>query len=842
MWLVEILILYRARMKARQFRLQELAAVCGISVGVALLFASQVASTSLDSSVRQLTKQIVGSTQYQLDARGPSGFSESLVRQVRSLPGVQEALPLLEQEATIRGPKGQASIDLIGADARFAHIGGPLLRRFSAKQLEHQRAIALPAPIAQQIGVGSLQTATFQIGAHVVQILLGTTLGEGDIGGGLIHSQIALAPVKYAQQLTDMGDRISRIFVKVQPGRDAEAHDALQRVASTDHLNLEPADFDADLFAVASAPAQQGEGLFSAISAFVGFLFAFCAMLLTVPQRRKLIQEARRRGATRTATVLTLMFDATVIGVLACLIGLALGDWLSIHLFHADPGYLSFAFPVGSQRIVTWPTILIAVGGGLAAAYVGVLAPVQDLLTRPLKSAAVVKPRSHRWPVIRIVVGVACLAATTLILLIRPQAAVAGNFTLLAALLVLLPSLFNLIFIAFDRLQRYSHAASPMLAVGELRDPLTRVRSLAVAATGAIAVFGAVSVSGAQHNLQNGLDKTAAEWNRVTNIWISPSGIDNTLGTTAFPVSVASKLTALPGIKAVTIYRGSFLTIGNRRAWVIAPPRSSPHPIPAGQLTDGNLQAATQHLQGHGWAVVSEAIARQLHLHLGGVFTLPAPHPTVIRVAGLSTNGGWPPGAIVMNAQDYAQAWGSSAASALNISIDSGVTPQAIRAEVIRALGPESGLAVQTSVERETQWKTVSRQGLDRLSQIARLVRLAAIIAMAGVMWSLIWQRRERISAIKSQGYSRGQLWRSLLWESAILLGSGCSIGALFGVFGELVISHALATVTGFPITIDAETRLAISNFAIVSLSALAILALPGYLAVRIRATHVKPA
>ena len=50
------------------------------------------------------------------------------------------------------------------------------------------------------------------------------------------------------------------------------------------------------------------------------------------------------------------------------------------------------------------------------------------------------------------------------------------------------------------------------------------MRSLAVAATGAIAVFGSVAITGAQHNLQNGLDRTAYEWNHVSDLWVSPVG------------------------------------------------------------------------------------------------------------------------------------------------------------------------------------------------------------------------------------------------------------------------------------------------------------------------------
>ena len=675
----------------------------------------------------------------------------------------------------------------------------------------------------------------------MVRTILGVTLQEADVGA-LVHSQVAIAPVAYAQRVGGMPGRVTRVFVQVRPGRHAEVRAGLARLATAQHLNLEPADFDATLFAVASAPAQQGESLFSAVSAIVGFLFALGAMLLTVPERRRMIEAMRRRGATRTMTVQALMFDALVIGVLACALGLLSGEVLSIEAFHSQPGYLSFAFPVGSQRVVTWPTVALAVGAGLLAAFVGVMAPLRAILARPLRFSAASERSPRSWTVFCVVVGTVCLAITTLILLLRPQAAVAGNFTLIVALLALLPLLFDGIVAVFTRVQRYFHAASTVLALEELQDPQTRVRSLAVAATGAIAVFGSVAVAGAQHNLQSGLNRTAYEWNHVTDLWVSPSGVEDTLATTPFPASIAARLTRLSAVRSVGIYRGSFLNVGDRRAWVIAPPRSSPQLIPSGQLSAGGMTEANARLRAHGWAVVSEAIAHELHLHIGESFTLPSPYPTSFRLAGLSTNAGWPPGAIVINAEDYAHAWGSDAASALNVDLAPGVSPAEGRTLVIPALGPGSGLAVQTAGERESEWKSVSREGLSRLTQIATLVLVAAILAMAGVMTSMIWQRRERIAYIKRQGFTRGLLWRALFFESAVLLGAGCSIGAVFGLYGQLLISHALETVTGFPITISVGALIAIASFAVVSAAALAIVAVPGYLAVRVRATMVKPA
>ena len=149
-----------------------------------------------------------------------------------------------------------------------------------------------------------------------------------------------------------------------------------------------PADFDSTLFAGAAGPTNQAAGLFSAISALVGFLFAFNAILITAQLRRNLIRELRRHGATRRMTIGTLLFDALVLGVCGCVLGLLLGDLASRALFHTNPGYLSYAFPVGSQRIVSPQSVAIAVAAGMGAAAVGVLAPLRGELARPLRRSA----------------------------------------------------------------------------------------------------------------------------------------------------------------------------------------------------------------------------------------------------------------------------------------------------------------------------------------------------------------------------------------------------------------------------------------------------------------------
>ena len=61
-----------------------------------------------------------------------------------------------------------------------------------------------------------------------------------------------------------------------------------------------------------------------------------------------------------------------------------------------------------------------------------------------------------------------------------------------------------------------------------------RARAIGVAATGAIAVFGAVAIQGAHADLLKGLENAAHDENAFTDLWVSPPGAYNLLRTAPF--------------------------------------------------------------------------------------------------------------------------------------------------------------------------------------------------------------------------------------------------------------------------------------------------------------------
>ncbi len=114
---------------------------------------------------------------------------------------------------------------------------------------------------------------------------------------------------------------------------------------------------------------------------------------------------------------------------------------------------------------------------------------------------------------------------------------------LIAALLLVLPVALELALALLTRLARAMTGAVPHVAGMELS--AARSRAIGVAATGAIAVFGAVAIQGAHADLLKGLENAAHDENAFTDLWVSPPGAYNLLRTAPFaPTEQATLATA----------------------------------------------------------------------------------------------------------------------------------------------------------------------------------------------------------------------------------------------------------------------------------------------------------
>ncbi len=830
-----IVRLYWHRLRARLLR--ELFAFAGVAVGVALLFAVQVSNASLGHSVADLMHAFVGRAQMQLLSRSAQGFDERLVDVVARDPEVRAAAPVLELPANLVGPAGQEGVTMLAADGRVAGLGGTLLGGVGVAALPGLRAVVLPAAVARQVGAHPGGTVALQIAGRSARVPVAATLSAASVGT-LAATPVVLVPLRYAQQLAHATGRVSRLYVRALPGAEPQVRRLLAAVAG-DRLDVRGADFDERVFAQANGPNDESSSLFAQVTALVGFAFAFNAMLLMARDRRRLIAKLRLDGHSTWTIGRLLALDALVLGVVASVAGLLLGQWLSIHVLGPAPGYLTLGFPIGTARTVDTSAILTALLAGIGAAFLGTFAPLVVGVRGPIGDDVLEADDGRhllryrpRW----LVAGLVPLAGAAVVWLAIPQAATAGIVLLVAACVLWLPTALMLVLASVTRLTRNARTPVPALAVGELR--ANGARSITIASVAAIAVFASGGVEGARHDLQAGLDTVTHAVNTIADVWITPASSSNQLGADTFPAAPRAAVAQVPGVRRADVYRGELLTIGTRLMWVFAPAGASRELVPTNQILDGNPATVQRQVRSGPFASVAHAFAVEHHLHIGSSYTIPAPRPQTVRVAAITTNIGWPPGAIVVNTRTFDAGWGSGQASALQVQLDPGTTPAQGRDLIAHALAatPWTGLTVETAAQREHHQRQTSRGGLVRLQQISRLVLVTAALAVAIAIGAMILERRRGIATLKLRGLTRAQLRLALLLETTLLLATGCATGAIFALAGTQLLDRWLTTLTGFPVVRSSGALTALTSLAAVAAIALAITTPP-----ILRAASVSP-
>lgn len=845
-------LLWFYRRRLRVHGVQELLAGLGVAIAVALVLGTLIAAGSIAGSARELVDTVIGPSSLQLHARSPQGMPQRLLASVEALPAVAHAAPLLEEPATLSGPQGnRVSINLAGADASLVLLDG--LGHTLPRQTLQAGGIGLSARTAAALGIG--RSAAGAQGGHAATDVTLTLAGArlhlpvsavlgAEAFGALSNALVAVMPLEELQRVAGLSQRISRILVQPRPHRTAQARAQLSRLAAG-RLDVAAADQDVALLSQALRPSNQANAFFATVAALLGLLLAFDALLLTVPERRRSIADLRLVGMRPSAIAQMLVFQALALGVVASIVGLAAGYVLSLHAFAQSTGYLAEAFTLSGSTVVGLTPILLALGGGICAACLASAVPLLDL-RRGRAIDAVYRdnepsdglPPSTRWPIA--LACLALLAAAGMLFALSPSRALIACVLLAGATMLLVPlALAAVIDLArrfARRFERFERFAILPAALSSLRS--TALRSIALAGTGAIALFGSVALGGARSDLTHGIEGFARSYSADASIWVGNPG-DNQAVEAFAPGDLQSRIAALPAVKSVQSFQGGFLQLYGRRVWVLARPPGYERHVLASQIDEGSLADALARIGSGNFVAVSKQIMQQAHTRIGGTITLPTPSgPARMRIVASTTNLAWSPGAIFIGSGAYRRLWHTAQPTALAVELAPGARAQSTARAIRRLLAARSsGLQALTARQRNASIDALTGEGLARLGEISTLLLIAAILALAAALTSAIWQRRPALAGLRLSGVRPRRLRLILFLESSMMLAAGCLTGALAGVCGQIVIDGYLTHVTGFPVARLGTSMRPFEILAIVALATLAIVSVPGWIASRVSPT-----
>ncbi|HTD57644.1 MAG TPA: FtsX-like permease family protein [Solirubrobacteraceae bacterium] len=803
----------------------------GIAIGVSLVFGVLVANSSILESTREAINAVNGSASLELAARSPGGFSQELAHRAAELPGVQTAVPILRQSAVIEGSKGRVLAQLVGVSPLIVTLRGAATKDLGAGARLLESGVGLPSSLAEAIGVQTESTARLLVNGtpHTVQVR--AVLDAGAIGS-LAASRVVVTLLSAAQTLTSEPERVTQVLVKTYPGESEKVEIGLRRLAAG-QLNVEPANHEIALAETALKPTNQSTSLFAAIALMVGFLLAFNAVLLTMPDRRWHMAELREQSYESRQVLAILGSQALVLGVVASVIGVLIGYVLARTVFGAVPSYLATTFQITGRQLVSVVPVVAAFSCGVLAAFLAAMSPIVDLRQHRDVDAVLSEPgepgQSIGDDVVRnaALLGAAILVVSTVIVLIDSGLTILGGVTLALAAPCFIPLLFRAATGMLGYVARNYHGKMVAIATIELK--ATATRSVALACITALAIYGSVAVGGARNDLIHGLDQGISQQWHTAAIWITPN--ENIHDTDSFKVAGASQaISRVPGVAAVSARQGSFLDVGSQRLWIRAAPPGSQAMILSSQLEVGSLAHADALMRQSGWATVSSGFASEHRLRVGSPFVLPTPLGAArFRVAAITTNIGWPPGTITLNTTDYSRYWQSTNPTTLAVDVKPGTTPTADVRAIRQALGTGTGLRVQTAAERIAEVEGTARQGLSILNDVSNLLLLISALALAAALTATIYQRRGRLASLKAQGYKRAQLWRGVLIESTVVLAIGGLDGAIFGLYGHALADHYLRANTGFPAPFSIGLTQIALTLLIVAGASLAVISIPGY-------------
>jgi putative ABC transport system permease protein len=834
-------LLYLYRRRLRVHAVQELLAGVGVAVAVALVFASTVAAGSIAGSAREVVHAVIGPASLQLHARAPGGLPEDVLARVERLPGVRQAAPLLEQTATVTSGTGHSlTVDLAGADTSLVVLDG--LAHTLPRATLQAGGIGLSRESARQLGIpaGDADPVVLKLRGKAVKLRVSTVLGP-ETFGALAQARVAVMPLEELQRLAGLQGRISRVLVATKP-KQAHAVRARLGAIAEGHADVAAADQDVSLLRQALGPSDQASAFFAAVSGLLGVLLALTALLLTVPERRRAIADLRLIGVKRSAIVQMLLFQALLLGALASLAGLAGGYLLSLHAFHQSTGYLAEAFTLGTRTVLGAQPIVLAASGGVLAACIASAVPLLDLRRgRALDAVyhddglpAHTLPANTRHAVA--LTALCLLIATSLLFALDPSLALLACALLALAAVLLVPP-------AFAAVLRGAHALServPRLtilpvALSSLR--ATALRPLALAATGAVALFGSIALGGARGDLLRGIERFAHSYSSDASIWVGTPG-DNQATVEFRPGDAADRIARLPGVAGVHAFQGGFMQLDGRRIWIIARPPGAERQVLQTEDQEGDASHAVARLAQGGWIAVSKQIAQQHHVSVGGTLALPTPSGTQhFRVAATTTNLAWSPGVVFIGTGDYRRLWKSQLPSAFGVDVQPNANVVRVRAAIQAALEPESGLRAVTALQRQQRIDALTSEGLGQLGEIATMLLAAAILAMAAALTSAIWQRRASLAALRLSGVRPRRLRTILAVEAMLMLSAGCLTGALAGVYGQIGIDAYLKQVTGFPVIALSASVRPLAVLALVGAIVMTIVIAPAWLASRVRPT-----
>jgi putative ABC transport system permease protein len=783
----------------RKHALRWLLTIAGIVLGVAVFVGMHTANQSVLYAFRQTVDRIAGSTELQISS-GETGFDENVLDRVQAVPQVRIAVPVIEAVVNT-GLPGQGNLLILGVDM----TGDRGLRQYD---LESGDEAVIDDPLVflaqpdsliitdtfskeNKLGIGGKVPMSTMEGEKLFTVRgIMKSSGLASAFGG----NLAIMDVYAAQKVFGRGRRFDRIDLAVQEGARVDKVKQKLEALLGSGFQVESPSARGQQFESISRIYALTANITSAFALFIGMFIIYNTFQIAVTQRRTEIGILRALGATRRQVRTIFLGESVVAGLLGSSLGLLLG----IAIARGMTGYIGallgevFGIAQKAEEISTNPALMIfAVVLGVITSVVAAFIPARNA-ARVDPVQALQKGRYQQMSAgenrVRTITAlvVTILAAACLLLSRYRFLAYAGDALAVLAVLLLTPTLAQLVARALRPLLRWMRPVEGTLAADSLLQAPRRTSGAVAALMLSLALV--VALGGLTRASYDSIFK----WLSVAlnpDLFISASQ-SLTARSFRFPGSMADQLRAIPGVGEVQSVRDARIQINGAplvfvAADVQALVRRATLPPTAGD------PKTMYRLTGEGKGILaSDNFALLRGYKLGDVLDIPSPHGVLhMPIVGIVVDYSDQQGSILMDRSVYKRYWNDDTVNIFRIYLAPGATEAEVKRRILDRFGAERRLFVLTNrdvreyvIRLTDQWFGIT------YVQIA----VAVLVALLGIVNTLIvsiTDRRRELGVLQAVGGLRNQI-RGTIWLEALTIGA---VGLILGLaFGALQLYYSL--------------------------------------------------
>jgi putative ABC transport system permease protein len=792
------LLLWRTILRDRT---RSLITMLGVALGVAVALAIHLANEGVLRSFSAALDHVAGKTRLQVSA-GEAGFDEAWFPSIVATPGVAQAAPIVQTATPVAGRPGELLLVLgvdVFSDGGIREYRGPTpALEDPLRLLSDPNAILLTAHYADAHGLGvgdpiHLLTPTGPK-TFVVQGLL------ADQGAALaMDGRFAVLDIASAQLNFGKLGRLDRVDLVLDPGASPD------RVASALRAVLPP-EIIVERPEARNAQVERMLGSFqlnlfvlSLIALFVGAYLVYNTMSVSVVRQRSQIGILRGLGVSRAGILCAVSGEGALIGLAGSLLGVGLGLLLSRATLAMVSRTVSslYAFvrpgPVEVPATLILEAILLGTGTSLLSAFLPALEATTISPRETLAAAS--RERRHRpWALAG--AGAALLLASYVLAQLgpvrgRPLFGYGASLALLLGATLFCPTALLTLRRSLAPALTAARLLGGRLAAGNLGRGLRRNGVTVGAMVVGLAML--VSVSTMIHSFRRTVEVWVDQTIRA-DLYLSQASRLVKGADTRLPADILTAVRHVPGVAEADGFRGLRQNDGQGGSFVLG---AGDFGLMAkrGRLLfrRGESSSILLRARANDQVIVSETFAERYRVAEGDEAVLHPPGKTLaLRIAGVYYDYTTDGGLLVMDRDLFQRLWRDPWLNSVVVYLTPGADPETVRQAILERLASQGRIVIFSNRGLKQRILEIFDQTFAITYGLEAIALLVAVLGVLNALLASTLERTREIGILRSMGFARGGILRSILWEAGLMGGLANLLGTAAGLGLSLILIHVI--------------------------------------------------